>query len=109
MSSSQINNATQAPPPQVNVSSLSQVLFSIRPWHHEQEMVELIALVLGIQMEGVLWGATTTENVGYGVRELLVTAVLDENLVSIDNVLAELVALDEFISQVSIRLWNKVQ
>lgn len=92
-----------------DVRSLSQVLFAIRPWSHEQDMMQLTTSVVNLQINGVLWGANTTEDVGYGVRDLLITAVIDENVISLDEVMEYLLAQEDMISQVNIRLWNKVQ
>lgn len=91
------------------MSNMSQVLLAIRPWNHTQQMSDIIVAVLGMNIDGVLWGATTTENVGYGIADLLVTAVIDESKISMEALLEEFIALDEIISRVDIRLWNKVQ
>lgn len=93
----------------IDVGSLSQVLFAVRPWESTQEMSQLIIAVIGIQRNGLTWGATTTEVVGFGISELLITAVIDTDKVSIDTILEDLVSLDSIISRVEIRMLNKVQ
>lgn len=92
-----------------NLSNLSQVVFAIRPWDHEQEMSQLMVTILGLNLDGVTWGATTTENVGYEIRDLILTAVIDEGRISIDNIIEAFIDLDDIISRVDVRLWNKVQ
>ena len=92
-----------------DLANMSQIVLRIRPWDHEQEMSQLIVTLFGININGVTWGANTTENIGYGIRELVVTAVLDESILSIDDLVEELIALDDIISRVDVSLWNKVQ
>jgi translation elongation factor EF-1beta len=93
----------------INIGNLSQVVFRIRPWDYDMEIGTLIVAVLGLNLEGLTWGANTTENVGYGIRDFIVTAVLDETLISIDDVIDRLTEFDDIISRVDVPLWNKVQ
>jgi len=57
---------------------------------------------------GVIWGANTIENVGYGIRELVIAAVVDEDVLSMDTLLGDITNLHDIISRVDVSLWNKV-
>jgi len=84
----------------------SQVLFSITPWESEQE--DIVSKILDIKFDTLLWGAYTYEDVGYGIRKLLITASLDEKQTAVRNILESITELDDYVSNVEIMLWNRV-
>jgi translation elongation factor EF-1beta len=85
----------------------TQVLLAIRPWESDQDMSLLRDNVIGIKYDGLLWGASTTEEIGYGISDLLIALTLDENKVKLDNILSELMSMEDIISRVDVRLWNR--
>lgn len=85
----------------------SQVLFAIRPWTHEQDMSEITEMISSMKTEGITLGASTIVDVGYEVKELLQTMLIDEDLISVEQLLDDFISATDLISQVSIRLWNR--
>lgn len=57
-------------------------------------MDELIANVKAIEMDGLLWGIHKLVPVGFGIKKLQITCVVEDEKVSIDE-LAEKIQEDE--------------
>jgi translation elongation factor EF-1beta len=84
----------------------AQVLFSITPWDADQE--DILPKILEINGNTLLWGAYTHEDIGFGIKNLLITATLDESMLSVREVLEKMQSLDDIVSRVEILLWNRV-
>lgn len=91
------------------MESLSQIVFRIRPWEHDQEMQPLIDIIRNIRNNDIIWGAYNVESVGFGISEIVIAAVINDNNISIDNIVDEFIALDDIISRVDVSMWNKVK
>jgi elongation factor 1-beta len=52
------------------------VTFEVKPWDDETDMVALENAVRGIEMDGLVWGASTLVAVGYGIKKLQITIVI---------------------------------
>lgn len=52
------------------------VTFEVKPWDDETDMVALESAVRGIEMDGLVWGASKLVEVGYGIKKLQVTIVI---------------------------------
>ncbi|KAI9007752.1 EF-1 guanine nucleotide exchange domain-containing protein [Hyaloraphidium curvatum] len=76
------------------VTAKSQVILDVKPWDDETNMDELTANVKAIEMDGLLWGAHKLVPVGYGIKKLQITCVVEDEKVSIDD-LSEKIAEDE--------------
>lgn len=89
-------------------SKPSHILLAITPWKSGQDVKKLEAMVRDIKHPGILWEASTIEGPSFGISTLLIDLRLDENLVSMDELQDALMDLDEFISAIDIRLWNRM-
>lgn len=56
----------------------------VKPWDDETDMAALEAHVRSIQMDGLVWGLSKLVAVGYGIKKLQITAVVEDELVSMD-------------------------
>lgn len=89
-------------------SKPSHVLLAITPWKSTQDMKKLEMMVRDIKHPGILWEASTIEGPTFGISTLLIDMRLDERIVSMDEIQDKLIGLDEFISAVEIRMWNRM-
>ncbi|KAI9024127.1 elongation factor 1-beta-like protein [Hyaloraphidium curvatum] len=90
------------------VTAKSQVILDVKPWDDETNMEELTANVKAIEMDGLLWGAHKLVPVGYGIKKLQITCVVEDEKVSIDD-LSEKIAEDEdHVQSVDVAAFNKL-
>jgi len=72
----------------------SIVTLDVKPWDDETDMKQLEENMRKIEMDGLTWGASTLIPVGFGIKKLQVTLVVEDEKVSIDD-LQEKIAEDE--------------
>lgn len=72
----------------------SVVTLDVKPWDDETDMAALEAGVRSIHWPGLVWGLSKLVPVGYGVKKLQMTVVIEDELVSLDD-LQDKIAEDE--------------
>ncbi|CAH2049082.1 unnamed protein product [Thlaspi arvense] len=70
-----------------SLSGKSSVLMDVKPWDDETDMKKLEEAVRGVQMEGLLWGASKLVPVGYGIKKMQIMLTIVDDLVSVDNLI----------------------
>lgn len=71
-------------------------------------MKELENLVRGIEMDGLLWGASKLLPVAFGVKKLQIMVVIEDDKVSTD-VLEEMISeFEDYVQSVDIAAFNKI-
>ncbi|OMO71713.1 Peptidase C48, SUMO/Sentrin/Ubl1 [Corchorus olitorius] len=92
-------------------SGKSSVLLDIKPWDDETDMKKLEEAVRGVQMEGLLWGASKLVPVGYGIKKLQIMMTIVDDLVSVDNLIEEYLTVEpinEYVQSCDIVAFNKI-
>ena len=92
-------------------SGKSSVLMDIKPWDDETDMKKLEEAVRGVQMEGLLWGASKLAPVGYGIKKLQIMLTIVDDLVSVDNLIEEHLTVEpinEYVQSCDIVAFNKI-
>jgi len=72
----------------------SVVTLEVKPWDDETDMKELEENVRAIEQEGLVWGASKLVEVGFGIKKLQITLVIEDEKVSLDE-LQDKIAEDE--------------
>ncbi|KAG0224422.1 hypothetical protein B0O80DRAFT_534357 [Mortierella sp. GBAus27b] len=75
-------NAKKANKPKLAAKSVCTI--DVKPWDDETDMAALEKHVRSIEMEGLVWGLSKLVAVGYGIKKLQITAVVEDELVSMD-------------------------
>ena len=78
----------------VSIQSHSHLLLLTTPLDDETDMKKLEESVRSVEQEGLVWGASKLVAVGYGVSKLQITIVIEDDLVSLDE-LQEKIQEDE--------------
>ena len=63
----------------------SMVTMDVKPWDDETDMNELVAGVLKIEMDGLVWGGHKLIAVGFGIKKLQINFVVEDEKVSVDE------------------------
>ena len=61
-------------------------------------MAEMERQVRSIEMDGLLWGASKLVPVGYGIKKLQVTTVVEDEKVSVDDLEERILAFEDYVS-----------
>jgi len=85
----------------------SNLILDIKPWDDETPMAKLEECVRTIKMDGLLWGTGKLVAIGYGIKKLQITCVI-EDAVSTDDLEEQIVAFEDFIQSMDIVAFNKI-
>ena len=86
----------------------STVVWDVKPQEAETDMAELEKCVRSITMEGLLWGSSKLQDVAYGVKKLVITSVVVDDLCSVDAIQEVIEAFDELVQSTDIVAFNKI-
>lgn len=81
----------------------SLVTLDIKPWDDETDMAELEKSVRSIEKPGLVWGLSKLVPIGYGIKKLQMTVVVEDELVSLDELQDEIAEFEDYV-QVSLSL-----
>ncbi|KAK2169273.1 hypothetical protein NP493_1197g00015 [Ridgeia piscesae] len=90
------------------VIAKSNIILDVKPWDDETDMVALEKCVRSIEMDGLLWGASKLVPVGYGIKKLQISCVVEDDKVSMDDVEEQILAHEDFIQSMDIVVFNKI-
>jgi translation elongation factor EF-1beta len=65
-------------------------------------MKALEAGVRGIEMDGLLWGASKLVPVGYGIRKLQITLVVEDEKVSLDDLQEQIQEQEDYVQSTDV-------
>ncbi|KAH9851293.1 elongation factor 1 beta/delta chain [Lenzites betulinus] len=86
----------------------SVVTFEVKPWDDETDMAKLEEAVRGIEMEGLVWGGSKLVPIGYGIRKLQITIVVEDELVSLEDLQDKVAELEEYVQSSDIAAMQKL-
>ncbi|XP_064597201.1 elongation factor 1-delta-like isoform X2 [Liolophura sinensis] len=86
----------------------SNLVLDVKPWDDETDMAELEKHVRSIKMDGLLWGNSKLVPVGYGIKKLQITCVIEDDKVSTDDLEEQITAFDDVIQSMDIAAFNKI-
>jgi len=86
----------------------STVILDVKPWDDETDMAEMERLVRTIQMDGLVWGQGKLVPVGYGIKKLQISCVIEDDKVSTDILEEEITGFTDHVQSMDIAAFNKV-
>lgn len=90
------------------VIAKSNIILDIKPWDDETDMAEMERQVRAIEMDGLLWGASKLVPVGYGIKKLQITTVVEDDKVSVDDLEDRVTAIEDYVQSMDIAAFNKI-
>merc|ERR1712189_150166 len=67
------------------VIAKSNIILDIKPWDDETPLDKLEECVRSVTMDGLLWGTGKFVAVGYGIKKLQITCVVEDDKISTDD------------------------
>ncbi|KAJ1560766.1 Elongation factor 1-beta [Cladochytrium tenue] len=99
-------NAKKAAKPKPVAKSM--VILDVKPWDDETDMKAMEESVRSIQKEGLVWGTAKLVAIGYGIKKLQITAVVEDDKVSVDELTEEIQGFEDYVQSVDIQAFNKL-
>ncbi|KAI4155889.1 MAG: hypothetical protein LQ340_000669 [Diploschistes diacapsis] len=86
----------------------SIVTMDVKPWDDETDMKELEANMRKIEMDGLVWGASTLVPVGFGIKKLQVNLVVEDEKVSVDELQAKIEEDEDHVQSTDVAAMQKL-
>ncbi|KAF9484158.1 hypothetical protein BDN70DRAFT_872857 [Pholiota conissans] len=99
-------NAKKANKPKTVAKSV--VTMDVKPWDDETDMVALEAAVRSIEQDGLLWGASKLVPIGYGIKKLQITLVVEDEKVSTDELQEKIAEFEDYVQSTDITAMQKL-
>ncbi|ESP03397.1 hypothetical protein LOTGIDRAFT_205046 [Lottia gigantea] len=90
------------------VIAKSNVVLDVKPWDDETDMKEVEKQVRTIEIDGLKWGASKLAPVGYGIMKLQICCIVEDDKVSIDDLVEKITDFEDLVQSVDIAAFNKV-
>ena len=93
--------------PEIIAKSL--ILLEIKVWDPEQDYDALAKKVLSIERDGLFWKTEyQLKDVAFGVKKILIGLVVEDDKVSVDDIIDEIQAWEDDVQSVDIAAFNKI-
>nr|XP_033471808.1 elongation factor 1-beta [Epinephelus lanceolatus] len=86
----------------------SSILLDVKPWDDETDMAKLEECVRSIQMDGLVWGQSKLVPVGYGIKKLQISCVVEDDKVGTDILEEQITAFEDFVQSMDVAAFNKI-
>lgn len=90
------------------VIAKSSVVLDVKPWDDTTDMAEMERFVREISMDGLLWGASELVAIGYGIKKLRISCVIEDDKVGTDILDEQITANEEQVQSVDVYSFNKI-
>lgn len=99
-------NAKKANKPKTIAKSV--VTLEVKPWDDETDMEALEKSVRSIEQEGLVWGSSKLVAVGYGIKKLQITLVIEDELVSLDELQEKIGGFEDYVQSSDVAAMQKL-
>ncbi|KAJ3118468.1 hypothetical protein HK100_000609 [Physocladia obscura] len=86
----------------------SMVILDVKPWDDETDMKGMETSVRGIILDGLVWGTSKFVAIGYGIKKLQITAVVEDDKVGIDDLSDQIASFEDYVQSVDVASFNKL-
>ncbi|KAL3831458.1 hypothetical protein ACJMK2_023205 [Sinanodonta woodiana] len=86
----------------------SNIILDVKPWDDETDMAKLEECVRSIVADGLLWGTSKLVPVGYGIKKLQISCVVEDDKIGTDFLEEEITKFEDFVQSVDIAAFNKI-
>ncbi|KAI1188217.1 hypothetical protein F5B17DRAFT_396452 [Nemania serpens] len=86
----------------------SVVTLDVKPWDDETDMAALEAAVRSIEKDGLLWGSSKLVPVGFGIKKLQITLVIEDEKISLSDLEEEIQAFEDFVQSTDVAAMQKL-
>jgi len=71
-------------------------------------MSEMERNVRSIEMDGLLWGSAKLVPIGYGIKKLQISCVVEDDKVGTDDLEEKITAFEDIVQSIDVVSFNKI-
>jgi len=86
----------------------SVVTLDVKPWDDETDMAKLEEAVRSVIKDGLVWGASTLVAIGYGIKKLQITVVIEDEKISLDELQDDLAEFEDYVQSSDVAAMQKL-
>ncbi|KAI1804075.1 putative elongation factor 1-beta [Daldinia bambusicola] len=86
----------------------SLVTLDVKPWDDETDMAALEAAVRGIEKDGLVWGLSKLVPVGFGIKKLQISLVVEDEKVSLSDLEEEIQGFEDYVQSTDVAAMQKL-
>lgn len=91
------------------VVAKSIIILDVKVWETDQDLDALAEKIIAIQKDGLMWKTEYKKaDVAFGVQKLVIGCVVEDEKVSIDDIIDELQSWEDDVQSVDIVSFNKI-
>merc|ERR1711953_1541288 len=90
------------------VIAKSNIILDIKPWDDETPLEKMEESIRSIEMDGLLWGTGKLVAIGYGIKKLQITCVIEDDKVMMDDLEEQITGFEDFVQSMDIVAFNKI-
>jgi elongation factor 1-beta len=99
-------NAKKAAKPKAVAKSI--VTLDVKPWDDETDLAEMEKLVRSVEMDGLVWGTSQLIDIGYGIKKLQITIVVEDEKVSTDELQEKIQEFEDYVQSTDVASMQKL-
>ena len=86
----------------------SVVTMDVKPWDDETDMKALEDAVRSIVKDGLVWGLSKLVPVGFGIKKLQITLVIEDDKISLGDLEEEIQGFEDYVQSTDIAAMQKL-
>lgn len=86
----------------------SNVILDVKPWDDETDLGLMEVEIRKIEAEGLLWGKAEKKPVAFGVFKLVISAVVEDDKVSVDWMEEQITNIEDYVQSVDVAAFQKI-
>jgi elongation factor 1-beta len=99
----------KAKKPKPAIIAKSLILLEVKVWDPEQDYDALAKRIIAIEMDGLFWKTEyQLKDVAFGVKKIVIGLVVEDEKVSVEDIIEQLESWEDDIQSVDIAAFNKI-
>ncbi|KAF7297341.1 hypothetical protein MIND_00967500 [Mycena indigotica] len=90
------------------VIAKSVVTLEVKPWDDETDMAALETSVRSIEKDGLVWGSSKLVSIGYGIKKLQITLVVEDDKISLDELQEQIQEFEDYVQSTDVAAMQKL-
>ncbi|CAH1788689.1 unnamed protein product [Owenia fusiformis] len=86
----------------------SMIILDVKPWDDETDMALVEKKVRAIEKDGLVWGTSKLIAVGYGIKKLQISCVVEDAKVGTDFLEESICGFEDLVQSMDVAAFNKL-